>query len=403
VSAATTAPPMRWARIEDIREGAEAVVRERITETLVQATAEVTGDWNPLHVDASAARELGESRPVGHGIILLGIVSRLIGMQLPGPGSLWFANAVQFLAPVRPGDEVEVRVRVTRVSVATNVVVLEVTAHRLPDTPVLRGTATVRVASPVAHQDRAMKESEQTVLVTGASRGVGRVIAATLATLGMRVAINYRADERGAREAAEAIADAGGVAQAVAGDVATAEGVGRAYDETMRAFGRLDVIVHNATPAIVAKPYLETTAADYRCFFETYVVGLHELVLRAAPQMRERRHGRIIAILSSSTAEVPSKFAAYIAGKQALFGFCRALAVELGPLGITVNMVSPSMLVGPRTDDLGVGGREILARKTPLRRLGSAEDVARTVAFLAGRDASFLSGANIPVTGGILF
>lgn len=378
-------------------------MRERITDALIQATATLTGDWNPVHVDEAAARELGESRTVAHGVILLGLVSRLIGTQLPGPGSIWFANDVEFVAPVHAGDEVEVHVRVARVSVATNVVVLDMTARRLPDTPVLRGTAKVRVSGIIGQRDHPMEDSEKTALVTGASRGVGRSIAVSLAARGMRVAVNYRTDEAGARDTVAAITDAGGRAAPMAGDVATADGAARLFDQTMSAFGRVDVIVHNATPPIVAKPYLETTSTDLRSYFDTYVLGLHELVIRAAPQMKERKHGRIIAMLSSYTSEMPPKFSAYITGKHALMGFCRALAIELGPFGITVNMVSPSMLIGPKTDELGMAGREILTRKTPLRRLGDAEDVARTVTFLAGNEASFVSGANVPVTGGILF
>ena len=79
------------------------------------------------------------------------------------------------------------------------------------------------------------------------------------------------------------------------------------------------------------------------------------------------------------------------------------MAVEFGPFGITVNMVSPSMLIGDRTDDLGLAAREIVAGRTPLRRLGTPEEVTEVVVFLLGKGGAFISGANIPVTGGILF
>lgn len=392
-----------WACIDDIHVGAEAVIRERITKQLVTSTADVTGDRNPLHVDENAARAIGHSRPVAHGVILLGLISRLIGMKLPGPGSIWFANEVEFLAPVHPGDEVEVRARVVRVSLATNVVVLELTALRLPHTEALRGTAKVRVPSMIFDRNHTMNDSEKTALVTGASRGVGRSIASALGARGMSVAVNYRNDAQGAEETADLIRNAGGRVAVVRGDLAGSEGPAQVYEATMKAFGRVDVIVHNATPPIEKRAYLETPSSQFREFFETYVIGLHELVLLAVPQMHERNYGRIIALLSSYLVEVPSKFSAYITGKQALEGLCRSLAVELGPLGIAVNTVSPSILIGPGTDDIGVVGREVIARKTPLRRIGHPDDVAKTVAFLAGSDADFISGANVPVSGGILF
>jgi NAD(P)-dependent dehydrogenase (short-subunit alcohol dehydrogenase family) len=119
--------------------------------------------------------------------------------------------------------------------------------------------------------------------------------------------------------------------------------------------------------------------------------------------MKERRSGRIIGVLTSALAEVPHKLAAYITGKQALYGLCRALAVELGPWNITVNTVSPSLIVGRHADDLGMAARELMTRKTPLRRLPQAREVAHSVRFLLSDEAAFVSGANLPVTGGILF
>jgi NAD(P)-dependent dehydrogenase (short-subunit alcohol dehydrogenase family) len=125
-------------------------------------------------------------------------------------------------------------------------------------------------------------------------------------------------------------------------------------------------------------------------------------VSRAAPGMKERRYGRIVAVSSSATAEVPAKFAAYVTAKHALLGLCRAQAVELGPWNITVNTVSPSMLISDFSDEAGLAAREIVARRTPLRRLGDADEVAQAIAFLVSEDAGFVSGANLPVTGGIL-
>ena len=106
-------------------------------------------------------------------------------------------------------------------------------------------------------------------------------------------------------------------------------------------------------------------------------------------------------MLTSAIAEVPPKLAAYVAGKYALLGLCRALAVELGPANITVNCVSPGMLVSEYSYCAGLAAREIVARKTPLRRLGNAAEVANVVSFLASDGASFISGANLPVTGGV--
>jgi NAD(P)-dependent dehydrogenase (short-subunit alcohol dehydrogenase family) len=137
--------------------------------------------------------------------------------------------------------------------------------------------------------------------------------------------------------------------------------------------------------------------------FDTYVIALADLARLTAPGMKERRHGRIVAILSSAIAEAPPKLAAYTTAKHAVLGLCRSLAVELGPWDITVNAVSPSLVIGRHADELGAAGREAVARRTPLRRLAESGDVAGSVRFLLSDEAKFISGANLPVTGGLLF
>ena len=397
-----TQPNARWVHIDDLQVGAEAVFTQLITDSLVHATADVTGDWNPLHVDAEAARTFGHSRPVAHGVILMGLISRMIGTTLPGPGSIWFAHEIEFLSPVYSGDTVEIRARISHVSKSTNAVILELSARSLPGTPVLRGTAKVRIPNSVASPEVSVTPSDTVAIVTGASRGVGRAIAVALAETGVRVCINFRSDRTGADATVAAVQSAGGTASLAPGDLATEAGAQSCYGAAMSSFGRVDLIVHNATPPIEARALLDATVEDYRTFFDVYVGGLHELVRLAAPQMKDRKYGKVIAILTSYITEVPVKYSAYIAGKQALAGYCRSLAVELGPSGIVVNTVTPSILIGPRTDEIGVAGREMLARRTPLRRIGDANDVARAVVFLAGNASNFISGANIAVTGGIL-
>ncbi len=317
------------ADLDRLSVGQMASLRERVSAAQVEAFAKLSGDDNPIHLDAAAARSIGEAGPISHGALLLAMLSRLIGTRLPGPGSIWFEQQIEFLAPVYPNDEVEMRAEVVHVSRASRAVVLDVSAVKSGGVQVLRGRAKVRVPQAMAGGATGMDQRDKVALVT------------------------------------------------------------------------LDVIVHCATPAIHQQPYLETTADQFRAFFDTYVLGLHELVTHAAPGMKERRYGRIVALSSSATAEVPAKLAAYVTAKHALLGLCRAQAVELGPWNITVNTVSPSMVVGEYAAAAGLAAREIVARRTPLRRLGEPEDVARVVAFLVSDDAAFITGANVPVTGGV--
>lgn len=390
-----------WPAFDRLALGQEASITERITMSAILAMADATGDDNPIHVDVAQAVAAGHSRPVAHGLVLLGLLSRLIGTRLPGPGSLWFDHQIEFLNPAYAGDHVTITVRVALFSPATRVVVLDVDGRNGAGAAILRGRAKVRVPAEMRRRIT-MNEREQVAIVTGGSRGIGRAVCEVLAGRGMRVVIGYRADHAAAEACAAAVRAAGGEALTVAADVSNADQAQRLVEEAETQFGRVDAIVHAATPPIVTRPWLETSADDLRSHFDTYVVGLHAMAQRAVPGMKTRQFGRIVGVLSSAIAEVPPKMSAYITGKQALLGFCRALAVELGPWNISVNTVSPSMVVSEYADQAGVGARDAMARKTPLRRLAHADEVAHAVAFLVGQDGSFVSGANLPVTGGVL-
>jgi 3-oxoacyl-[acyl-carrier protein] reductase len=384
-----------------LRIGDTASIAQRIDDELVRATARLTGDDNPIHVDSSVAALFGQSRPSAHGVILLGLVSRLIGTQLPGPGSVWFSSELEFAAPVFAGDAVTIVASVSHISMAARVATLQITGRKSDGAEVLRGKVRVRVPEPMPREAATMAE-DSVVIITGGSRGLGRAVAELLAPRG-RLVIGYRSNRDAAESVVASVEQAGGEAVAVAADLGAPDGPAALADAAVRAWGRVDAIVHAATPPIQYRDALDTTPDEFTAFFNTYVLGLHALVRVTAPGMKERRSGRIVAVLSSAVAEVPPKLAAYIAGKQALLGLCRSLAVELGPFGIAVNTVSPSMIVGEHADGLGAAARDAMTRKTPMRRMAAPGEVARSVRFLLGPDAPFVSGANLPVTGGILF
>ena len=382
--------------------GTSASIRHRVTDADLNATAELTGDCNPIHCDIDAARQFGQSRRVAHGVFLLGLISRLIGTRLPGPGSIWFGSEIEFLAPVHTGDEVEAVVSVQHVSQATNVVVLDVKMLRLPDKTVLKGKAKVILPMRASARERPMEFKEMTAVVTGGTRGIGEAIARKLAANGTKVIVNFKQDDARAEQMTSEIGSSGGTVHAIKADISVAGEVQKLYEKSVAMFGKIDVIVNNATPTIRRKSLLETQPEEFTEYFNTYVMGAFELVRLALPGMRERKFGRVINILTSALSEVPPKMGAYITAKSALHGLSRAMAVEFGPWGINVNMVSPSTVIGHHTDDLGVGAQELIARKVPLRRLCEPEEVADLVLFLVSRSSSYIAGANIPVTGGML-
>jgi 3-oxoacyl-[acyl-carrier protein] reductase len=379
-----------------------ASVRHRVDENDVRATIELTGDSNPIHHDPQVARRLGQSRPIVHGVFLLGLISRLIGTELPGPGSIWFASEIDFHSPVYSGDEVEAVIFIERVSRANHIVVLGVKILRVPDQIVATGTVKVKLPVSISVRGNDMGLDSMTALVTGGTRGIGEAITRKLAANGVGVVASFKEDGANAERVVSEIRAVGGTAHAIRADMTRPDEVQSLFSGAVDQLGKVDIVVNNATPPIRAKPLVETAADDFQVFFNAYVLGSFQLVQLALPGMRERKFGRVINVLTSALSEVPPKMGAYITAKSALYGLSRAMAVEFGPWGINVNMVSPSTIISRRSDELGVGAQELIARKTPLRRLGEPEEVADVVLFLVGRSSSYISGANIPVTGGIL-
>ena len=241
----------------------------------------------------------------------------------------------------------------------------------------------------------------QVVLVTGAARGLGASVARGLAPHGYHVAVNGRPGGTSPAATVDAIRRSGGLADGFIADASSPEDAGRLATEVAERLGHLDAIVLAATPPIrTGRPILETSDAELRAYVDAYIAGPYALIRSATPGMTERGRGRIVAILTSALSEVPARMSAYIAAKSGLLGLCRALAIELAPAGITVNAVSPGALAAVEPDDAAKARESIAARTYPMRRLGTHAEVAEAVAFLISDAATYISGAELPLTGG---
>lgn len=239
----------------------------------------------------------------------------------------------------------------------------------------------------------------KTALVTGASRGIGKVCAETLAKSGCRVVLAARSLDR-LQAIAEEIRASGGEAAAVSMDMTSAASIGEGIAAGVKEFGRIDILVNNAG---VAKDGLAVRmkAADWEQVLATNLTGAFFAIQQVLPGMMRERWGRIVNV-SSVVGEMGNAGQAnYVASKAGLIGLTKALAQEIGSRNITVNAVAPGYIETEMTEGLSQELKDKMIGRTPLRRIGAAADVASAVKFLVGDEASFITGHVLDVNGGL--
>jgi 3-oxoacyl-[acyl-carrier protein] reductase len=240
---------------------------------------------------------------------------------------------------------------------------------------------------------------DRVALVTGASQGIGRVTALALAQAGARVVVAARNAEK-LSEVVAAITAAQGEAIAVPMDVADAEQVKAGFRKALERFGKLDILVNNA--AITRDGLaVRMKADDWEAVLRTNLTGAHWCAQQAMSVMMRARYGRIINV-TSVVAEMGNPGQVnYVAAKAGLIGLTRALAVEVASRNITVNAVAPGFIVSPMTDPLPQSVKDGLLARVPLGRMGTGEEVAAAIVFLASEEAGYITGTVLDVNGGL--
>jgi len=237
---------------------------------------------------------------------------------------------------------------------------------------------------------------KKAAVITGASRGIGKAIAYALANDGYIPVINYNKS----REAAEKIAaETGGVA--VCADVSDRNAVSDMIETARKKFGGIDVLVNNAGISVTGL-FTDIASEAEEQIIDTNIRGVFNCTKAVLPHMISRKYGRIINI-SSMWGEVGASCEVhYSATKAAVIGFTKALAKEVGLSGITVNCITPGVIMTDMNAEYSEEELNILKEETPLGKLGTPEDIASAVSFLASEKASFITGQILGVNGGFV-
>ena len=236
-------------------------------------------------------------------------------------------------------------------------------------------------------------------LVTGAGRGVGREIAASLAREGANVAINYRASAADAEALAAEITAAGGKARAYQADVADFAAVTAMIGAVVKDFGGLNILINNAGLALRQR-FVETKPEDWRRQIDACLYGAIHCCHAAAPHLEAAKNGRIIAVIGDSSRVGESGLAIVAAARAGVVALMKSLARELGRSGTTCNTVSLGLVETDHDKDWVEANREKLVKLYPVRRLGQAADVAPMVTLLASPHSGWITGQVLSISGG---
>ncbi|HET7879306.1 MAG TPA: glucose 1-dehydrogenase [Acetobacteraceae bacterium] len=241
----------------------------------------------------------------------------------------------------------------------------------------------------------------QVVLVTGALTGIGRATATTFARAGARVVVSGRRDDAGRSLVAE-LRELNAEADFVHADVRLEEDVRNLVDQTAARFGQLDVAVNNAGTLGTPGPLTEQSAESYAAIFDTNVLGLVLSMKHELRVMQAQRHGSIVNLSSIVGHKALPGDPLYVASKHAVEGLTKAAALEAAAFGVRVNAVAPGPIATEMLEQLAgdAGARAALIATVPLGRPGTPDEVARIIMLLASEQASFVTGAIVPVDGG---
>ena len=243
----------------------------------------------------------------------------------------------------------------------------------------------------------------KSAIVTGSSRGIGKAVAERFARDGARVTVNCVSTLDKATAVADGIRKAGGEAIVVAADVSKKADAERLVAETVKAFGKVDILVSNAG-IVIDRPFVESTDEDWTRAIENNLHGFFNVARAALPQMIERRHGRIIATGSCITEVADfggNCYSVCTASKGGIVAMMKPIAAEVARHGITVNAVSPGYIATEMLGEIDPAGLEAALKIVPMRRYGKPEEIAAAMAFLASDDAAYITGQTIRVNGGM--
>lgn len=391
-------------KFEDIQLGDKAQIKHLITNQDIQAFVNLTGDDNKLHTNKAYAAGTSFKKPVAHGMISASFISTLIGTKIPGDGALWYEQHLEFLMPVRVGDEIVVNAEVIKKIDRLNAIELKTEIFNQHKQKVISGTAKVKVIEQELPQNEELLDrSSNFVVIIGATGGLGSALAQKLASQGLNLVLQYHRNKDKALLLKNALESEFGISVYIyQANISEEAEIRELFDYVTNRLGPIQKIVHAATGPLPIIPFEKLEWSDFSKHIDIHVKGLFWIIKTWLSVNREIKYGKMVAI-SSQVSDHPSpNLAAYTTAKSAMEGMVRSFALDLSRYGIRFNLVSPGMVDTDLNTDWSEKAKLLVAAQTPLRRIAKPEDVANAISYLLSPHSDFLTGETIRVNGGLI-
>jgi 3-oxoacyl-[acyl-carrier protein] reductase len=391
-------------RFDDIKVGDGAKLVHIITGEDVQKFVDLTGDDNRIHVDSEYASHTAFKKPLAHGMLGASFISTIIGTKLPGDGALWFSQNLEFILPVRVGDEITVTAQVINKYEREQIIELQTDIFNQNSQKVTSGTAKVKLVEPLDKSaDVNCRCRQKIALVVGASGGIGRAVSLRLAEDGFDIALHCFTNKEEAKDLKAKIEGIGRKCHIYSANITEHNQMQQMVNDVLRHFETISVYVNCATIKVASCTFMSLEWKEVQSHFDVNVKGAFIAAKCILPVLQNQKYGRLINFVTQYIEGTPpAGLLAYVTAKSALSGFTKALAVECAPFGITVNMISPGMTDTSLIADIPEKARLMAAARTPLRRLARPADIAGAVSYLASENADFVTGETIRINGGQL-
>ena len=391
-------------KYDSIKLGDKAELTHLITKNDISKFVELTGDDNRLHIDEDYAKNTYFKKPVVHGMLGASFISTIIGTKLPGDGALWYSQNLEFLLPVRIGDEITIKAEVIKKNERINSVELRTDIYNQNKQKVTTGISKVKIIDQLDENpslnEEISKNKIKTALVIGATGGIGEATCLKLSRDGFNIIIHYHKNIKRANYIYKELINDNKKTLIVNSNIQKIDELKEMFSKIYRKFDSVDVIINCSAPSFDYIGFEDLDIKTIQKQIDVNIIGSFNLVKCVLPTMIKNKYGKIINISSQVVDYPTAKLLHYTTAKSALEGFTKSLAIELAPKGIRVNLVSPGMTDTDLISDVPEKTKMITAAQTPLRKLAKPKDIANTISFLSSEDSDHITGETIRVNGG---